>query len=147
MTNIVFMRPANERRRYIVTSSLIGWVHKCTLCHVSGVHVIKWKLWILVPSRNHRAGSLVWNIYHCPIGSNTLILSFTIISLHNAYYVAITLQSPHRWSKTWNICGVTRKSIYMVNETIHACNELTNFLSVTMFHEWYYLIFRKGFRD
>ena len=25
--NISCMRPANERRRYIVTSSLIGWVH------------------------------------------------------------------------------------------------------------------------
>ena len=25
---IVYMRPASERRRYIVTSSLIGWVHK-----------------------------------------------------------------------------------------------------------------------
>ena len=24
---ILFMRPANERRRYIVTSLLIGWVH------------------------------------------------------------------------------------------------------------------------
>ena len=24
---ILYMRPANERRRYIVTASLIGWVH------------------------------------------------------------------------------------------------------------------------
>ena len=24
---ILWMRPANERRRYIVTSSLIGWAH------------------------------------------------------------------------------------------------------------------------
>ena len=24
---IMYMRPANERRRYIVTSSLIGWAH------------------------------------------------------------------------------------------------------------------------
>ena len=24
---ILYMRPANERRRYIVTSSLIGWMH------------------------------------------------------------------------------------------------------------------------
>ena len=25
--NILWMRPANERRRYVVTSSLIGWAH------------------------------------------------------------------------------------------------------------------------
>ena len=29
---ILCMRPANERRRYTVTSSLIGWAHKQNGC-------------------------------------------------------------------------------------------------------------------
>ena len=37
------MRPANERRRYIVTSSIIGWVHTqndpCSRCGRSLLHV------------------------------------------------------------------------------------------------------------
>ena len=55
---IVCMRPANERRRYIVTSSLIGWahtqnipdtIHMCCICNLAAdiTHIIA-RMWALL---------------------------------------------------------------------------------------------------
>ena len=43
---IMCMRPANERRRYIVTSSLIGWVHtQNDPCHTYGGSALEALIW------------------------------------------------------------------------------------------------------
>ena len=66
------MCPANERRRYIVTSSLIGWVHTQT----------SW--WFLSLSSN-RIG--IYSVFHqiCRFFCCSLTCCSYILSVHNGY--------------------------------------------------------------
>ena len=115
------MRPANEWRRYIVTSSLIGWAHAKNgpWIAVTGDISVSHTSWtctthITVTSHEHPAVS-----YHLEFHASTSLLRLTSIYINiTAPHERLLVSGVHRWPVDYPYKGPVMREVVIMLATI-----------------------------
>ena len=89
----LFMRPANERRCYIVTSPLIGWAHTEMIPKMEGWNGVYSFPWVLMVAEGNDINDLVSNMQLCVIRNYV----DTGLIIHKAIYEYWYHQPSNLW--------------------------------------------------